>query len=208
MRKAQQSARTKRAVIDAAVALFSERGYRATSLKAIGEQAGISHGVIPFHFGSKEGLLLAVVETCFEAFSTHVIGAASDRERDFGVGDLEAMMTAQRRFADERPQIGRLFQVLMFEAIGPSPELRPHFREFQGRLHARGCAWVREGQARGVLREDLDVEAAVATLESFLTGLRTRSLLIGDEGVSRQRIHEQMLSLLRRGVTRDEQGES
>ena len=59
-----------------------------------------------------------------------------------------------------------------------------------------------------MLREDLDVEAAVATLESFLTGLRTRSLLIGDEGVSRQRIHEQMLSLLRRGVTRDEQGES
>lgn len=208
MRKAQQSARTKRALIDAAIALFSERGYRATSLKAIGQRAGISHGVIPFHFGSKEGLLLEVVEACFQAFQTHVMGAASDRERDFGVGDLEAMMSAQRRFADEQPEVGRLFQVLMFEAIGPSPELRPHFRQFQGRLHALGCAWVREGQARGVLRDDLDVEAAVAMLESFLTGLRTRALLIGEEDVSRQRIHEQMLSLLRRGATKNEQGES
>jgi len=207
VRKAQQSARTKRAVIDAAIALFSERGYRATSLKAIGERAGISHGVIPFHFGSKEGLLLAVVEACFQAFSEHVIGAPGATERDFGANDLQAFMEAQRRFADEHPETGRLFQVLMFEAIGPSPELRPHFEEFHRRIHTLGCAWVREGQRRGVLREDLDVDATVAGIIGFFTGVRTRSLLIGDEDVSRERIHAQMLSLIRRGATHDEEGE-
>ncbi len=104
MRKAEQSERTRGALIDAAIRLFGERGYRATPLKAIGEAAGISHGVIPFHFGSKEGLLLAVVERCFDVFQRGVLGALDDSERDHGLGDLRALMDAQKRFAEEHPE--------------------------------------------------------------------------------------------------------
>jgi TetR/AcrR family acrAB operon transcriptional repressor len=208
VRKAEQSARTKQGLVDAAVALFGERGYRATSLKAIGQRAGISHGVIPFHFGSKEGLLLAVVEACFEAFRESVFGALADRERDYGLGDLRALVDAQLAFQAERPRIGRLFQVLMFEALGPSPELRPHFREFHRRMRELGCAWLREGQERGSLAAELDVESTVDSMLCFFTGLRTHSLLF--EGVDQPRILDQMLSILARGVqpTEEERGKT
>jgi TetR/AcrR family acrAB operon transcriptional repressor len=205
VRKAEQSARTKQALIDAAVGLFGERGYRATSLKAIGERAGISHGVIPFHFGSKEGLLLAVVEACFEAFRESVFGPLVDRERDFGLGDLRALMDAQLAFQRERPQIGRLFQMLMFEAMGPSPELRPHFREFHRRVRALGCEWIRAGQARGALSRALDVEATVDAMLSFFTGLRAHALLFED--VDQARIHAQLRSILARGAQPGEDAE-
>ena len=198
-RKAEQSARTKRAVLDAAIALFGENGYRSTSLKAIGLRAGISHGVIPFHFGSKEGLLHAVVEECFALFQAAVIDPLRDSERDFGTRDLEALMAAQLRFSEERPEIGRLFVVLMFEGLGPSPELRPHFEQFHDRIHQLGCAWLHEGQRRGAVRADLDVEAAVDALFAFFNGLRAHSMLVGDR-LDRARVHAQMLAFLRHGA--------
>lgn len=206
MSKAEQSARTKAALIEAAVGLFGERGYRATSLKAIGEAAGISHGVIPFHFGSKEGLLLAVVERCFEQFFAAVLAPLVDagRERDYGIGDLDALLTAQLTFSREHPEVGRVFQVLMAEAIASSPELRPHYRAFNERTHALGVAWVREGQARGALREDLDVDATVHALLSFLTGVRTHHLLTG---LDRRSIHVAMLRILQHGVLSDAGGD-
>ncbi|MGE0787367.1 MAG: TetR/AcrR family transcriptional regulator [Sandaracinaceae bacterium] len=202
MQRAARGAKTKQALIDAAIKLFSERGYGATSLKAIAEAAEISHGVIPFHFGSKEGLLLAVVESLFERFTDAVIAPLAEHERDYGSRDLEALMHAMLRFQTEHPEVGRLFQVLMFEAIGPTPELRPHFESFHERLFALGRGWVREGVARGALRQDLDVDAAVQGVLSFFTGLRTYRLLL-DDRVDPHRVHEQMLSFIRRGALPD-----
>lgn len=200
MRNAERSARTKRALIEAAVELFAERGYGATSLKAIGERASISHGVIPFHFGSKEGLLLAVVEDLFGRFTDAVISPVMDAgARDYGSRDLGAVMRSMLEFQTANPQVGRLFQVLMFEAIGPTPELRPHFHEFHQRLFALGRAWVQEGVDRGALRADLDVDAAVNGILSFFTGLRTHTLLAPDR-VDPVRVHEQMLEIIRRGT--------
>ncbi|MCB9594293.1 MAG: TetR/AcrR family transcriptional regulator [Sandaracinaceae bacterium] len=203
MRKAEQSAQTKAALIEAGIEMFGERGYRATSLKTVAERASITHGVIPFHFGNKEGLLLAVVEACFERFYASVLAPLIDRDRDYGVGDLRAILDAQVRFSDEHPEVSRVFQVLMAEAIGPSPELRPHYRAFQDRTHALGCAWVREGIERGVLRADLDVDGTVHAILSFLTGVRTHHLLAG---LDRRAAHASMLAILEAGVLAANQG--
>lgn len=203
MKKAEQSERTRCALISAAIRLFGERGYRATPLKAIGEAAGISHGVIPFHFGSKEGLLLAVVERCFEVFREAVLGPLRDAERDHGLGDLAALMDAQVRFGDEHPEIGRLFIVLMFESLGPSPELREQFRLFHARFHALGREWVEAGVARGTIRSDLDADAAVDAMLGFFTGVRVHSLLLG-ANASRARTYHEMVEILRSGILSDQ----
>ena len=64
-RKREQSQQSRERLIDAATRLFAERGYRDASVQAIGEEAGISRGSIFWHFGSKEGLLWAVVQRAF-----------------------------------------------------------------------------------------------------------------------------------------------
>ena len=197
VRKAAQSARTKGALLEAAIALFGEHGYRATSLKAVAERAGITHGVIPFHFGSKEGLLLAVVEECFGRFFESVLAPLRDRPRDYGLGDLAAILEAQVEFSERHPRIVQVFQVLVAEAIGSSPELRPHYAAFQARTHALGCAWAREGIEQGVLRPDLDVEGTVHAVLALLTGVRTHHLLAG---VDRRATYRAMLKVLEAGV--------
>ena len=48
---------TRAAITEAAVALFRERGYEATTMRAIAERAGVSTGNAYYYFGSKEELI-------------------------------------------------------------------------------------------------------------------------------------------------------
>ncbi|MFE4039783.1 MULTISPECIES: TetR/AcrR family transcriptional regulator [Priestia] len=61
-KKKLQSEQTKRKVADAAKALFSQKGYKATSVEEIVEATGSSKGNIYYHFKSKEGLFLYLID--------------------------------------------------------------------------------------------------------------------------------------------------
>ena len=52
-----KSARTRSAIIDAALRLFRERGYDATTMRAIATEAGVSVGNAYYYFDSKERLI-------------------------------------------------------------------------------------------------------------------------------------------------------
>jgi AcrR family transcriptional regulator len=53
---------TRTALLDAAAALFAERGIADSSVDAIAEAAGRTSGALYDHFGSKEGVLFALLE--------------------------------------------------------------------------------------------------------------------------------------------------
>jgi AcrR family transcriptional regulator len=48
-------------ILDAAVAVFSERGFQSASMDAVAERVGVTKPVLYTHFGSKDGLLLACI---------------------------------------------------------------------------------------------------------------------------------------------------
>ncbi|MGQ0576897.1 MAG: TetR/AcrR family transcriptional regulator [Pseudonocardia sp.] len=50
-----------RQILDAAVAVFTERGYGGASMDAVAERVGVTKPVLYTHVGSKEGLLLACI---------------------------------------------------------------------------------------------------------------------------------------------------
>lgn len=54
----QERSSTER-IRDAAIGLFGEHGFRATSLKSIAGEAGVSQALIIHHYGSKQGLRTA-----------------------------------------------------------------------------------------------------------------------------------------------------
>jgi AcrR family transcriptional regulator len=53
---------TRRKVLDAAVSCITERGFYRASSNEIARQAGMTWGVIQYHFGTREQLMLAVIE--------------------------------------------------------------------------------------------------------------------------------------------------
>src|SRR3954469_18602041 len=53
---------TRRELLDAALTVFAERGYRDASVDEVAERAGYSKGALYWHFGSKEELFWALLE--------------------------------------------------------------------------------------------------------------------------------------------------
>lgn len=71
-RGARRRARTRAAILDIAERAFSADGYRAARMEEIAEAADVSVGSVYTHFGSKDGLYLAVVERAVELFSRYM----------------------------------------------------------------------------------------------------------------------------------------
>ncbi|GAA0449201.1 TetR/AcrR family transcriptional regulator [Streptomyces sp. NPDC046215] len=65
-RRREESAReSRRLLLEAATGLVAEAGPRAASVQAVADRAGISRGSVAWHFGSKDGLIVEVIEHAF-----------------------------------------------------------------------------------------------------------------------------------------------
>ncbi len=65
-RRRYTRAERSRQILDAAVAVFAERGYQAASMDAVAARVGVTKPVLYDHFGSKEGLLLGCISRARE----------------------------------------------------------------------------------------------------------------------------------------------
>ena len=54
--------RRKEQIVSAAIEAFGEFGFAGSAIRSIAERVGVSHATLLQHFGSKEGLLMAVLQ--------------------------------------------------------------------------------------------------------------------------------------------------
>ncbi len=94
-RQAERSEATRRALIEAARALFAERGYGAVPAEEIVKRAGVTRGALYHHFGGKEELFGAVFEVV-EAELTQAIASQAMTASD----PWEAMRAGAQAFLD------------------------------------------------------------------------------------------------------------
>ncbi|MDX3538527.1 ScbR family autoregulator-binding transcription factor [Streptomyces sp. MB09-01] len=65
MARQERAVRTRRAILEAAAAVFDERGYDAATIADILARAGVTKGALYFHFSSKQELAQGVLEEQF-----------------------------------------------------------------------------------------------------------------------------------------------
>jgi AcrR family transcriptional regulator len=82
---------TRERILDAAEELFAELGIADTSLRALTRHAGVNLAAVHYHFGSKDGLLDAVVERIAEPINA---------ERRRALARIEAEATGRPEAAD------------------------------------------------------------------------------------------------------------
>lgn len=68
--QAERRAQTRTALLEAAAGLFAEQGFDAVSVDAVADAAGRTSGAVYDHFGSKHGLLMAVLDEWAHALVT------------------------------------------------------------------------------------------------------------------------------------------
>lgn len=62
----ERADRTRELLIDETIRCIREEGFSAASTRHIIERAGVSWGVIQYHFGDRDGLLTAVIENAVD----------------------------------------------------------------------------------------------------------------------------------------------
>jgi TetR/AcrR family acrAB operon transcriptional repressor len=195
--KQEQSEQSRERLVEAATALFAARGYRDTSVQAIGEAAGISRGSIFWHFGSKEGLLAEVVARAFERWERETLVPHVGEAR--GIKAMRRALESHRRFLTGDTGTLRLFYVLMFEALGPRAELAAKFAHLHRDLRAMSRGWIAEGIERGDIRPELDPDTTVTVIAGALGGLAYQYLL-DPEGFDLDRAYADLERMLARGL--------
>ena len=73
--------RTRARVIDETIRRILEEGFAAASAKHITERAGVTWGVVQYHFGDRDGLLMAVVDKGFAELLDTLHGLPLDAEK-------------------------------------------------------------------------------------------------------------------------------
>lgn len=73
---AEEGVRTR--LLEAAGELFARKGYAATTVREIVERAGVTKPVLYYHFGSKEGIYLALMGEAFGIFNATLEGAVAE----------------------------------------------------------------------------------------------------------------------------------
>ncbi len=85
---------TRQRLLDAAEALFAERGFADTSLRAITARAKANLAAVHYHFGSKDELLRAVFARRLKALNEERLVRLMELETGGGPATVEAVLTA------------------------------------------------------------------------------------------------------------------
>lgn len=194
--QAERTAESDRRMLEAALRLIGQRGYQATSLAAIGEEAGYSRGLVTERFGSKAGLLWVLVKQLLRGWNQR--GRELSDPGHTGIAALVDILDNHRRALEADEGI-RAFYALMFEATGATPEMRPEFQALHHTFRGDMQKILREGIEAGEIRADIDPAAQAALLMGTLRGIAFQWLL-DEQAFSLEAAYSELKQNLRRSL--------
>jgi AcrR family transcriptional regulator len=169
------SAMTRNRIVDEAMRLFGDQGYKATTIAQIEKAAGLTPGAggLYHHFKTKQDVLAAGIER-------HL--ARLDALRDIrrvlaGVGDLAAELTVTARFIlAELDNESELLRILASEARNRPEMLTTAVDQLISSTFTGFAGWIAE-HAAGPLSDEQASAIAVVGLGGLLSSRLLRDVL-------------------------------
>ncbi|MEN8190837.1 MAG: TetR/AcrR family transcriptional regulator [Thermodesulfobacteriota bacterium] len=151
-RREEKKKKTRKAIIDAAVKLFGDKGYEQTSMATLAHAAGVGKGTIYGYFKTKSEILLAFCEEQL-GFVYQELAEKTDSNADL-VQQLLTVFMAEFRFVTRNKEFGRIF---LREIIFPKELTLEKFHELDARYLDLIFSLITASQARGELRDDYEL---------------------------------------------------
>lgn len=163
-----KSVQVKQRIVDAALTVFAESGYRATTMKEIAARAEISQRGLVHHFPSKEDLLLEVLARYEEESATLMA-------EDSGHRQIDGLLAVARHNL-ERSAILELQNLLSAEGTAADHPAHERFRRRYDDLRwvlADAFTTIAE---RGGVRDDIPADMLATMYTALLDGLQLQWL--------------------------------
>ena len=175
----KKAADTKKRIFEAALTIFTDKGYVGTTMDDVIAAAGVSKGSIYWHFDSKQELFSELFEYFFEGIRESYAAALAGEEGEGGdAAPMERMrLMIRETLAKACSQIEVLKAFMEFFNIGmKDPEFRSKFTRFYIKMTSTLAAVIEEGIRRGDFAAGNPYKNALAVL-SLLDGFFLRCLL-------------------------------
>lgn len=168
----EQAAATQRQLLDAAGAVFEERGYKATTVGAITDRANTAHGTFYLYFRNKEDAFCQVIESVIvDELAGHVVVPLDDAPRP-------AMEEGIRTFLGVYDKHTGLWRALL-EGMLQSPRVQQMWldlrRDLVVRLSDTFAAQQRSGRVR-----DFDTMTVAHALAAMTEWSAFTHLVLGE----------------------------
>lgn len=177
MTQEERSEKSKQQILDAALKLFSHKGYGATSVRDIAEEAGLSKGNVYHHFPDKETIFRGLLDRYFETMSqpdfpfNRVLASGTFPE------NLEDIGRAVREIVRDYREYVALIYVDVVEFDGA------HIRKFYGDMAERFDAFMKahgmEAELEDKLAPGLSPVSAVMLATRIFYNYFTVEILFG-----------------------------
>ena len=186
-------------LVEAACAVFAEKGYASTRVADIAERAEVGKGTVYEYFSSKEELLFAVFESINADISSRMNGAlaAGDTTEE----QLHNLLRLGAEVISEQVDLQPV--ILDFWAASRGGDFEEAYR---GAVVASYTLFrnlvsdfIREGQNRGEFKAAVDAEALAAVVVATVDGLGIQ--LSFDRSLDPHRITEAFGCLLYQSLT-------
>jgi len=153
-------------LLDAALHVFAELGYRGTRLDAVAARAGVTKGTIYHYFDTKEELLLAVIEH----YQAIAFGRIDEILRDPGLTATERLTAIVRGTFSARRRAGRPRLAVLVRTVAIElPAVHERWlREGPVRLSTIIAKVIEQGQKAGEFNRALEAASAARQLVAGL----------------------------------------
>ncbi len=190
--QAERRADSGRGLVKAAIDVTAEKGVSAATFENIGRQGGYSRSLVTRRFGSKRGLIDAVILYLHEHRAALAAKHGVDR-----LPGLEALLADTDLYLRSLAKEGELraYFMLLASAVADLSDVRAAFAEAHEQVRERLRGFVTRGQAEGGVRPDLDADAAALMVGSLQLGLSLQ--MIVDPTMNLEPIRETTLATLR-----------
>ena len=138
----------RRVIIEAALSLFSRKGFRGTTTKEIAQAAGCSEAMLFKHFATKDTLYSAILESKVQIEETLAKARQAAARRD-DAGVLRAVGLEGLIQTEQDPSLMRL---LLFSALEGHPLAHTFFETKVRSLHEFLGGYIGERIAEGAFR--------------------------------------------------------
>jgi len=170
-RTKEEAAITREQLLKKGLAVFSRKGYQATTLQDIAQEAGLTRGAIYWHFGSKAELYNTLVREYADLGNRIIQQAVTEGGSLIDI--IRRVFVRQLQVVEDDPEMRALMELYLFKT-GLIPELeqgRQQRAESTIELIAMLSEIMQQGIEAGILRSDIDAINLARTYLALQNGL-------------------------------------